>query len=253
MCYESTAVPPFFGPAPMSATGTRITLTSADNADFGAYLTTPERPDPTGVVILPDLNGMSAFYEQLALRLAEHGHPALGFDYFGRSAGIDYQARPADFSPFGNLRRDRLQSDLVSAIERLRAAGCAEVVALGFCLGGRLAFLASTPRFGLAGAIGLYGAPGIAGPYGPGPTQHAADLDAPILALFGGADDGIPPGEVTAFGQALTAANVPHDIVTYPDAPHGYFEVDQHVHAHACADSWRRILAFLRQRPATPR
>ncbi|MBB5785364.1 hypothetical protein [Nonomuraea jabiensis] len=39
--------------------------------------------------------------------------------------------------------------------------------------------------------IGFYGAPGIAGPCGPGPTQHAAELGAPILGLFGGADEGI--------------------------------------------------------------
>ncbi|MGP3912294.1 dienelactone hydrolase family protein [Nonomuraea sp. 10N515B] len=67
------------------------------------------------------------------------------------------------------LTRDGIQADLRAAAAHL---GDGPVVALGFCMGGRNAFFASDPRFGFAGVIGFYGAPGIAGPYGPGPTQR---------------------------------------------------------------------------------
>jgi len=61
----------------------------------------------------------------------------------------------------------------------------------------------------VAGVIGFYGAPGIAGPYrDPGPTQLADQLTAPVLALMGGAEEGIPLSEVEAFETALTAAGV---------------------------------------------
>ena len=80
----------------------------------------------------------------------------------------------------------------------------------------------------------------------PGPIQRARELTAPILGLFGGADDGIPPETVTEFDTALTDAGVRHEIVTYPGAPHGFFDqslADEY--ADACADVWRRVLAFL--------
>jgi carboxymethylenebutenolidase len=51
---------------------------------------------------------------------------------------------------------------------------------------------------------------------------------------------------VTAFGEALTASGVPHEIVTYPGAPHGFFEMALPEYAEAQADAWERILAFAR-------
>jgi carboxymethylenebutenolidase len=93
--------------------------------------------------------------------------------------------------------------------------------------------------------IGFYGAPGRVGPYGPGPTEHAAELGAPILALFAGTDEGIPPRAVAEFDAALTATAVLHEIVTYPGAPHGFFDITHADHQPAVDDAWRRVLSFL--------
>ena len=78
-----------------------------------------------------------------------------------------------------------------------------------------------------------------------GPTQHAAELSAPILGIFGGADHGISPQEIESFDQALKAANVDHEFVVYPGAPHSFFDRKYEEHAAACADSWKRVLAFI--------
>lgn len=79
----------------------------------------------------------------------------------------------------------------------------------------------------------------------PGPRRLAAELTAPILALWGGADEGISSELVASFHEALTAAGADHEFVTYPGAPHGFFELAQEEYAEACADVWRRVLAFL--------
>jgi carboxymethylenebutenolidase len=71
-------------------------------------------------------------------------------------------------------------------------------------------------------------------------------LRAPILGLFGGADEGIPPTEVARFADVLSAAGVQHEIVVYPGAPHAFFDIAYAEHAEACADAWQRVLAFLR-------
>jgi carboxymethylenebutenolidase len=135
--------------------------------------------------------------------------------------------------------------DVGTAVRRLRRTG-RPVCCLGFCLGGRFAYLATRRSLGLdlAGAIGFYGA--TMPLFGrPGPTDLADELTGPVLGLFGGADAGIPPAAVAAFDDALTAAGVAHETVTYPGAPHGFFDVHPGDHADACADAWRRVLAFL--------
>ncbi|MEU0564853.1 dienelactone hydrolase family protein [Nonomuraea sp. NPDC005983] len=245
MCYDDDATPPAHSTPITSTSAGAVRLTSADGTAFAAYEARPGDQRGPGVVILPDVRGLHGFYKQLAVRLAEQGHPAIAIDYYGRTATDD--SRDADFQIMEHvtkLNRDAIQDDIMAAADHLGRPA----VALGFCMGGRNAFLASAPRFGFAGVIGFYGAPGIAGPYGPGPTQHASELDAPILGLFGGADQGIPAEAVSEFDQALTAAGVEHELVTYPGAPHGFFEAHATGHAAACQDAWQRVLAFLAAR-----
>ncbi|MGW2868562.1 dienelactone hydrolase family protein [Kitasatospora sp. NPDC001225] len=252
MCYDPDAAPPALGPAPWPlAEAAPLTLTSADGTRFGAFLARPEVATGVGVLVLPDNRGLSPFYRQTAARLAEQGHPALVLDYYGRTAGAFPEKRPAEFGELPDLlphllalTPEGLDADITAALERLRAAGPAEVVALGFCFGGRQAFRTAAPRFGLAGAVGFYGYPDTL--HGaPGPTQLAAELTAPVLALWGGADEHIPAAAVEAFDAALTAAGCPHTFVTYPGAPHNFFELAAVDHADAARDAWQRLLGFL--------
>ncbi|WP_253778165.1 dienelactone hydrolase family protein [Goodfellowiella coeruleoviolacea] len=230
------------------------TLVSADGTRFAAFAAVPERSTGAGVLVLPDNRGLSGFYEQFCCRLAEQGHPAVAVDYYGRTAGTDHRGRGPDFGELDQLMshlraltRPGLDADFTAAIDWLRSptgGACQRVLSVGFCLGGRFAFTTAAPRFGLAGVIGFYGA--VQPLFGaPGPTQLAAEFRAPVLGLFGGADEGIPAGEVAAFADALTEAGVSHEIVTYPGAPHGFFELGRADLAAACADAWQRVLAML--------
>lgn len=246
MCYDDQAQPPA-GQAARTAVRTEaLVLRSVDGAEFAAFRAEPDIASGIGILLLPDNLGLRAFYRQFAVRLAEQGHTALAIDYYGRSDGVA-GARSADFpvmAHLAKLTRNGLYADFAAGIGALRSR-CRAVVSLGCCLGGRFAFQTADPAFGLAGAIGLYGAPGPIR-NAPGPIQRAGELSAPILGLFGGADEGIPPETVAEFDHALAEHGVPHEIVTYPGAPHGFF--DQTLRAEfpdACADVWRRILAFL--------
>jgi carboxymethylenebutenolidase len=196
VCYDADARPPQSGGAATEVDAGPVVLESAGGARFAGFLATPAAPSGCGVLVLPDNRGLSGFYEQLTTDLARHGHAALAIDYFGRTAGLDHTARGDGWGDLANLmphlaklREEDLFADFTAAIEHLRRTGL-PVVSLGFCLGGRFAFLTAAARFGLAGAIGLYGMPGVL--LGrPGPAQRAAELAAPILGLFGGADEGI--------------------------------------------------------------
>ncbi|MEV5412642.1 dienelactone hydrolase family protein [Thermopolyspora sp. NPDC052614] len=255
MCYDSDATPPVPAAPRMAATAEPLTLTSGDGARFAAHLARPERPSGTAVLILPDNRGLSGFYQHLAVRLAEQGHTALAIDYYGRTAGTDIEARGEDFGAMENLMPnhiskltpDTLYGDILAAADVLRSpegGGASSTVSLGFCMGGRFAFLTAASRFGFDGVIGFYGFPDVL--FGaPGPTQRAAELTAPVLGLFGGADEGISPEVVAAFGKALTGAGVEHEFVTYPGAPHGFFDQGLPGYEEACADAWRRVMDFI--------
>jgi carboxymethylenebutenolidase len=248
VCYEPDAAPPIAASPAVPTTSGRVTLTSADGAEIGAFQAQPAESSQAGVLVLPDNRGLSGFYERLAVRLAEQGHPAIAIDYFGRTAGTD--ERGPDF-PFmehlGKLTRDGLFGDFAAGAQWLRTRGCEAVVSLGFCMGGRFAFMTALERFGLAGVVGLYGYPDEL--FGAsGPTQLAAGFTAPVLGMFGGGDEGIPPAVVDTFGEALVSAGVPHEFVTYPGAPHGFFELGNEEFADASADAWQRILRFLAER-----
>ncbi len=97
----------------------------------------------------------------------------------------------------------------------------------------------------LAGAIGFYGRPGPGNDGTPGPIQRAGEFAAPILALQGGDDPGIPNEESEAFDAALDAAGVEHEVVIYPGAPHSFFDRKYEEFAGDSDDAWARVLAFL--------
>ena len=249
MCHDSDASPAVFGEPITSIRSAPLTLSSADGTAVGAFLASPEKPSGACVVILPDSRGLHRFYEQLAERLAEQGHAALAIDYYARTAGT--APRNEDF-PFrdhlAQVSREKIDDDIAAAATHLRSTdggACVRVFAIGFCFGGRQAFLAARPQFGLAGVIGFYGGPNIYPNGAPGPIQLAGELKAPILGLFGGADQGIPPEDVSAFDEALTAAGVEHELVTYPGAPHSFFDRKCEEFVDASADAWHRALGFL--------
>jgi carboxymethylenebutenolidase len=222
----------------------------SDGNRFAAFSAEPQQPSGNGIVILPDVRGLHRFYEELALRFAEQGHAAIAIDYFGRSAGAEKRGDDFEYMPHvGQTTPEGVQADVRAAVERLRPT-CRAIFTVGFCFGGRNSWLAAAGGHGLAGAIGFYGRPGPARDGMPGPTARAKELDAPILALMGGADAGIPAEDVEAFEQALVEEGVEHDVVVYPGAPHSFFDKKQAEFADASEDAWRRTLAFVERHGA---
>ena len=141
-----------------------------------------------------------------------------------------------------------IQADVASAIGHLRGATDARrIFVLGFCMGGRQAFFASAEHAELAGVVGFYGRLSTReGEEGAAPKDRAPRMRAAVLGLFGGADPSIPASDVEQFDGALKEARVAHHFVTYPGAPHSFFDRTFAEHRQACDDAWRRALAFIK-------
>jgi carboxymethylenebutenolidase len=249
MCFELDSlppIPPVSGGAPVRSVD--VVLEAADATRLAAFAAQPDDGGRVGIVVLPDVRGLYRFYEELVLRFAERGYAAVAFDYFGRTAGVSrrddefpYMEHVAQTTPEG------IQQDVRAAVEYLRSpagGGCEVVFAVGFCFGGRNAWLATAAGHGLAGAVGFYGSTGERNG-APGPTQRAAEFEAPVLALQAGDDANILPEHNAAFDEALTAAGVEHEVVVYDGAPHSFFDRRQEDYAEQSADAWERTLTFV--------
>ena len=245
MCFERDSSPPIPVIRGAAVSHRDLTLAAPGGASFAAFEAIPDQPNGAGIVVLPDVRGLYRFYEELALRFAERGYAAVAIDYFGRTAGA--AKRGDDFAYMDHVQQTKpetIQADVGAAVAHLRRS-CHAVFTVGFCFGGRHSWLAAAAGHGLAGAVGFYGRPGRGSDGSPGPAERAADLAAPILGLMGGADQAISADDVAAFERALTEAGVDHELVTYPGAPHSFFDRKQEEYADASEHAWRRVLAFL--------
>jgi carboxymethylenebutenolidase len=248
VCFESDSRPPIPVIAGAAVAHRELELDAADGTRFAAFAAEPEEPRGIGVVILPDVRGLYRFYEELALRFAERGIAAVAIDYFGRTAGVSKRGDDFEYMPhFDQTTQAGIQADVAAAVAHLREQGARSIFTVGFCFGGRNSWLAAASGHGLAGAIGFYGRPGPGRDGSPGPIQRAAEIEAPILGLMGGDDQAISADDVAELDRALSDAGVEHELVTYPGAPHSFFDRRYEEHADASEDAWGRVLAFIEQ------
>ncbi|MEQ4204159.1 dienelactone hydrolase family protein [Actinopolymorpha sp. B9G3] len=251
MCFAADAVPPDPPGGGPGVQGTALTLTSADGTQFAAFRaeapgSAPAGRTRAGVVILPDVRGLFAFYERLAERFAGVGVDAVAIDYFGRTAGTGHREEDFDFrSHVAQTTPDGVAADVAAGVAHLRESGrVGAVFTVGFCFGGSNSLLQAS-NDDLAGVVGFYAGmrPRVEG--GPTPITAAPAAKVPVLGLFGGADQGIPVEKVEEFTAALATSGVEHTVHIYPGAPHSFFDRSYDDYAAECADAWRRVLAFL--------
>lgn len=249
MCFDEDSHPPIPPIAGAAVDGKRITLHSADGTDFAAFAAQPASPTGAAMLILPDVRGLFTFYEELALRFAEAGVAALAIDYFGRTSGAGERPGGFDHNPhISQVTWQGLRADIGAARREIDGwSGVRGLFSVGFCFGGRLSLLlASEEELALAGVVGFYGWPvGEARGGVPAPIDRVAANGAPILALFGGADRGLPADVVESYRSALAGVGAAHEVITYPDAPHSFFDRKADEFAADSADAWKRVLDFI--------
>jgi carboxymethylenebutenolidase len=244
MCYDGDSSPPITPNPGGAGRAQDLTLTAVDGNRFAAFEALSAEPKGPGIVILPDVRGLHHFYEELALRFAEHGYDSVAIDYFGRTAGVgkrDDSFPYADHVPLTAI--EGVTADTAAAVAVLRDADPHRpVFTLGFCFGGSNSWHQAAGGHGLRGAIGFYG-----NPKRPpvGPIERVSDFDCPVLALMAGDDPGIPFEVVEEFRRALDGEGVENEVVVYPGAPHSFFDRKQDQFAAASADAWGRVLGFI--------
>jgi carboxymethylenebutenolidase len=258
MCVDNDSRPPITPIAGGSA-GTRdFHLTSADGTRVMAHAARAAKPTGAGMVVIPDVRGLHAYYKELADRFAEAGVDAVAIDFFARTTASDDRGESFDFmAQVPQTKPELLQADIAAAAASLRSAeggGVRALFSVGFCFGGALSYLQAASGLGYAGVIGFYGWPlGLKRwPDRPRPIDAVARYACPVLSIFGGADEGIPQSAIDEFDGALSKASIRHDATVYPGAPHSFFDRRQTEFQDASTDAWRRVREFVGERTARP-
>lgn len=223
-----------------------ITLTVSDATEMQAHVARPDGKAGKGIIVIQEAFGVTDYIRRMTERLAEQGFLAVAPEFFHRSAAPGTEISYSDFASAGPhmqaLTLEGQEADLKAAYDWLVSEGVPadKVAALGFCMGGRAAFLANE-TLPLAAAVSFYGG-GIADQL----LDRVADLHGPQLLLWGGEDGHIPKEKTDAVAAALRTAGKPFEEKTFPGAGHAFArDVGDHYDAAAAEEAWALADAFL--------
>lgn len=209
------------------------------------------RPNAPGIVVIQEAFGVNAFVQATCERFAESGYHAIAPDYYhGRTFG--YADLENAIVAVNNVDDDLAMRETGLALDALveRGARPDRLAVLGFCMGGRLAFLANlTLKERVAATVSFYGG-GIAPPEPKGKRKplldRVSEIHSPALLLYGARDASISGEEHARLARALTEANKRYALAVFPDAPHAFATFDRESYrADAAATAWRTADDFL--------
>jgi carboxymethylenebutenolidase len=265
--------------AQMSAAGAAIAgFALASKAVAGEIITTPTKglkvaegkvasggfqvpiyeARPTGpgkypvVIVLPEAWGMHEYIKDVVHRFAKRGFLAITFEPYARTGGVLHiEDREAVMKVINAVPDAQVMGDLnaiVAYAKKLPAARAERIGVTGFCRGGLYTLLFAAQSPDVKAAVAWYGQikpAKAAGIRTLGPLDVAAQIKAPLLGLYGEADQGIPVGDVKEMESALKAAGKTAEFVLYPDAPHAFHsDYRPSYRENAAKDAWARCLAW---------
>jgi carboxymethylenebutenolidase len=211
-----------------------------------AQLARPASSDALpGVIVVQEAFGLNDHIKGVARRLAGEGYVTLAPDLFHRGGPgrlALYGDLPKALTLMKELNDQGIVEDIsaaIDALEKQHGVRADRIGITGFCMGGRVSYLAACALPDrIRAAVPFYGG-GI-------PVDRTATLEAPVLAFFGEDDPFIPLDQVKALQAEAARLGKSLEVHVYPKAPHGFFcdERDSH-RPDAAADAWKRLTAFL--------
>ena len=227
-------------------------LSVSDGTTMRAWTARPKEEGPhPGLLVFQEAYGVNAHIRDVAGRFAREGFVAVAPELFHRT-GPGFEGRYDDFSgaaPHMKALQDAsMAADQRAAYDWLRGAigDRMPISAVGYCMGGRAAFL-SAITLPLASAVSYYGGGIAPTPANPGLLGRASGIQAPVLFFWGGRDKHIPPEQVRAVTDAMRAAGKNFVNVEISNADHAFFCDARPSYSPAAALlAWPLTLAFLR-------
>ncbi len=231
-----------------------VKIPAADGPMPG-YRAVPEGAGPFPVVlVIEEIFGVHDYIKDICRRLAKAGYCAVAPELYARQGDLSTMtdAKQIVRDVISKTPDAQWIADLDAAAAYAGSAAKGDLGRLGvmgWCRGGRGAWLYAAHRRDLKAAVAWYGPvqgdrteiqPRTAG-------DVAAEIHAPLLALYGGADTGIPVATVAEARDRAKAAGKSVELVVYPEAPHGFHaDYRPSYRKEPAEDGWNRAIAFLK-------
>ena len=205
------------------------------------------------VVVAQHATGVDAFIQGICDRLAGEGYAAVAPNLYHRhtdaaiAASANGGPRPR---PPALLSDPDIVADINAAVDWLRGHNAVQsdrIGITGFCMGGRVAWLAAASNPHFKAVVPYYGG-NLMTTWGAGTTPPfalAENINCPMLFHFGEIDENPSPADRATLDAELTRLGKPHRFHSYAGADHAFMNPDGgRYHAGAAAESWPRTLGF---------
>lgn len=242
-------------------------VTSADGLEAGAveiptadrmipgYAAAPASGGPFPVVlVVQEIFGVHEHIKDVCRRLAKLGWLAVAPELYARQGDV---SQLKDFSEIiskvvSKVPDEQVMADLDATVAWAAAhrGDTARLGVTGFCWGGRIVWLYAAHNPKLKAGVAWYGRLDAAKDdlHPANPIDVVGKLGAPVLGLYGGADQGIPNDLVAAMQKKLAEAGKPSEIVLYPDTPHGFHaDYRPSYREQEATDGWKRLTEWFRK------
>ena len=220
-----------------------VELTVDDGSSMRAFVARPAAPPTRGLLLFQEAFGVNAHIRDLAGRFAAQGFLTIAPELFHRTApGFDcpYSEFAKAMPQLEAITEQGLDADARAAYAWLEREGVGTSVAsVGYCLGGRVSFVANS-GLPLKAAVSYYGGriPTVLG--------RTPKLSGPMLFVWGGIDHHVPEEQRQAVIKSVGEANKTFVDVVFGSADHGFFcDARPTYHAAAASQAWALTTSFL--------
>jgi len=206
------------------------------------------------ILVVQEIFGVHEHIKDVCRRFAKLGYLAIAPELYARQGDV------SKLSDIDEIRKvvarvpdAQIMTDLDATVTWVKAGGEGNVEKLGitgFCWGGRIVWLYAAHSRHLKAGVAWYGR--LVGKPTELQPQHPLDvagsLNAPVLGLYGGNDQGIPLETVEQMQTALKTANSPSRIIVYPDTPHGFHaDYRPSYRKQQAEDGWNRLREWFKE------
>ena len=225
------------------------------DASIPGYRAVPAKGGPFPVVlVVQEIFGVHEHIKDVCRRFAKLGYFAIAPEMYARQGDVSKLKSIDEIRVIvAQVPDEQVMSDLDAAVEFAQKSGKGDVAKLGitgFCWGGRIVWLYAAHSKQLKAGVAWYGR--LVGDPSENTPQHpvniAADLNAPVLGLYGGKDQGIALNTVEQMRTALEKAKVASQIIVYPESNHAFFADYRPSYNEVDArDGWQKLLAWFKK------
>ena len=235
-------------------TAASIQIPGPEEEPFYAYLVSPRVQGPVpSVVVIHHMPGWDEWSIEVTRRFAHHGYAAICPNLHHRSGPGSSDEMAQRVREAGGIRDELLLADLQASIDYMRAQPefNGKLGVIGFCWGGRLAYLVGCTLTGVDAAVDCWGGGVVVPPERLTPQRPKAaidftpDLSCPLLGLFGNDDENPDPAMVDRMEEELQKHNKTYEFYRYDGAGHGFFAWDRpNYRMEQSLDGWQKVYAF---------